>query len=341
MTTFTIQLADGQTQLSAARLVRKVGRRRVAATTRTGQVPLGCRTCQRTARIRSPEQLLGCNPICWRPDRRAATQEDSSKHSWRPLRGAMVTLPDMTHVSTKIRDVVKRIPGTQTLYFKLLGFRLPKSTEDAFRDAITGNKWGVNNDSLSGSGSDLYQTRVVRQRLLTLWSEFDVRTMLDLPCGDFYWIAHVPMDRIQYIGGDILPELIERNVELYQRPNVTFRRINLLQDRLPKVDLVLCRDCLVHFSYRDALTALGNICDSGSTYLLTTTFTDRRRNHNIATGQFRPLNLEARPFSLPVPIVTINEGCTEYNGVHRDKSLGLWRVSDIRAHLERRRRWST
>jgi hypothetical protein len=165
--------------------------------------------------------------------------------------------------------------------------------------------------------------------------------MLDLPCGDFHWISHVPMDRIQYIGGDILPELVERNTELHQRPNVTFRRINLLQDRLPKVDLVLCRDCLVHFSYHDALAALRNICDSGSTYLLTTTFTDRRRNHDIATGQFRPLNLEARPLSLPVPIETINEECTEYDGAYRDKSLGLWRVSDIRAHLERRRRWST
>ena len=135
------------------------------------------------------------------------------------------------------------------------------------------------------------------QRLPMLWSDFDVGTILDLPCGDFYWMKHVPMDYIRYIGADILSELIQRNNELYGHPNVAFRRMNLLEDRLPKVDLILCRDCLVHFSYRHVETALRNICDSGSTYLLTTTFTERRRNHDIATGEFCLLNLEAQPFS--------------------------------------------
>jgi hypothetical protein len=167
-----------------------------------------------------------------------------------------------------------------------------------------------------------------------LWADLDVGTMLDLPCGDFFWMRHVPMDAIRYIGADILPELIQRNNDLYGRPNVTFRRIDLLQDRLPKVDLILCRDCLVHFSYRDVAAALRNICDSGSTYLLTTTFTERRRNHDIATGQFRPLNLEVQPLSLPAPILSINEGCTEWDGLYRDKSLGLWQVCDIRARLD-------
>jgi hypothetical protein len=245
----------------------------------------------------------------------------------------MVTSPGMTNVSTKLKHAIKRVRGTQTLYFKLAGMRLPRSAEDVFRSAIMENKWGFN-DSVSGGGSDLYQTRAVRERLPTLWSDLDIGTILDLPCGDFHWMKHVPMDDIQYIGGDILAELVQRNNELYGRPNVAFRRLNLLEDRLPKVDLVLCRDCFVHFSYRDVEAALRNICDSGSTYLLTTTFTERRRNHDIVTGQFRPLNLEEQPLSLPAPILMINEGCEERNGSYQDKSLGLWHVSDIRARLE-------
>jgi hypothetical protein len=245
----------------------------------------------------------------------------------------MVTSPGMTNVPSKLKNAIKRVPGAQTLYFRLAGLRLPRSTEDVFRSTITENKWGFN-DSVSGGGSDLNQTRAVRERLPTLWSDFDVGTILDLPCGDFYWMKHVPMDDIRYIGADILSELVHRNNELYGRPNVAFRRMNLLEDRLPKVDLILCRDCLVHFSYRHVETALRNICNSGSTYLLTTTFTERRRNHDIATGQFRPLNLEAQPLSLPPPILKINEGCTEGNGIYQDKSLGLWHVSDIRARLE-------
>jgi hypothetical protein len=241
----------------------------------------------------------------------------------------------MTNVAAKLKNVIKRVPGAQTLYFKLAGMRLPRSTEDIFRSAITENKWGIN-DSVSGGGSDLNQTRAVRERLPSLLSEFDIGTILDLPCGDFYWMKHVPMDDIRYTGADILSELVHRNNELYGRPNVAFRKLNLLEDPLPKVDLILCRDCLVHFSYRNIESALRNICDSGSKYLLTTTFTARRRNHDIATGQFRPLNLAAQPLSLPAPILTINEGCTEGDGNYEDKSLGLWLVSDIRARLEGR-----
>jgi hypothetical protein len=51
-------------------------------------------------------------------------------------------------------------------------------------------------------------------------------------------------------------------------------------------------------------------------------------------GQFRPLNLEAPPMSLPAPMLMINEGCTEGDGKYQDKSLGLWRMLDIRAWLE-------
>ena len=242
----------------------------------------------------------------------------------------------MTNVSNALKDAIKRIPGTQTLYFKLAGLRLPRSTEEAFRHIVTENVWGVN-DSVSGGGSDLYQTRIVRHRLPVLWSDLNVRTMLDVPCGDFFWMQHVPMDRISYIGADILPEIIQRNNELYERPNLKFRTMNLLEDRLPKTDLILCRDCFVHFSYSHVTAALRNICDSGSTYLLTTTFT-QRRNHDIATGQFRTLNLEARPISLPAPILLINEGCTEGDGIYHDKSLGLWHIPDIRAWLEGQRR---
>ena len=246
---------------------------------------------------------------------------------------AMVTSPGMTNVSTKLKTAIKRVPGTQSLYFKLSGLRLPRSVEDVFRTAITENKWGFN-DSVSGGGSDLRQTQAIRERLPTLWSDFDIGAILDLPCGDFYWMQQVPMDDIRYIGADILSELVEQNNQLYGRPNVAFRKLNLLEDALPKVDLILCRDCLVHFSYRHIEAALRNICDSGSIYLLTTTFPARRKNHDIATGQFRPINLQARPLSLPVPILMINEGCTERDGSYQDKSLGLWRVSDVRARLE-------
>lgn len=105
--------------------------------------------------------------------------------------------------------------------------------------------------------------------------------------------------------------------------------MDLIGDKLPKVDLVLCRDCLVHFSFDDVFAALRNIVSSGSTYLLTTTFPEREANDDIRTGSWRPLNLERAPFHMPAPLRILNEGCTENGGIYHDKSLAFWRIAEI------------
>lgn len=99
------------------------------------------------------------------------------------------------------------------------------------------------------------------------------------------------------------------------------------------MDLIFCRDCLVHLSLQDIWRSLHNVCASRSEYLLITTFTERVENHDIVTGRWRTLNLEAAPFVFPRPLRLIKEGCTEDDGVYADKALGLWRVADIRKSL--------
>jgi len=85
-------------------------------------------------------------------------------------------------------------------------------------------------------------------------------------------MKHVDLDGIDYTGADIVADLILGNGQ-YEASKVHFCILNLIDDKLPKIDLVFCRDCLVHLSFRDTFRALHNICDSGSIYLLTTTFT--------------------------------------------------------------------
>src|SRR4051812_37699020 len=62
-----------------------------------------------------------------------------------------------------------------------------------FRKHVTGEL-----DSLSGPGSDLAQTEAVRQALPRLLGELRCRTLLDVPCGDFYWMKRVKID-VEYI----------------------------------------------------------------------------------------------------------------------------------------------
>lgn len=142
-------------------------------------------------------------------------------------------------------------------------------------------------------------------------------------------MQNVDLSGIDYTGADIVSALIEKNKEQYGRDSVRFQKLDLITDPLPSMDLVLCRDCLVHLSYEDIFRALRNVCDSQSKYILTTTFTGRTDNHDIETGQWRTLNLELAPFHLPKPLKIIVEGCTERDGAYADKSLGLWRTECI------------
>ncbi len=202
--------------------------------------------------------------------------------------------------------------------------------QDRFTYIFRSRLWS--SSSVSGPGSESVQTQQLRDQLPDVLDRFGVRTLLDLPCGDFGWLSAVDLDLKRYIGADIVTELVEMNAERFRDdPMREFRVLDLTGDPLPKADLVLCRDCLVHLSFADIERALRNLRRSGSRYLLTTTFTELGTNIDIATGDWRPLNLCREPFGFPEPLAVLVEGCTEENGAYADKSLGLWEIASITA----------
>jgi hypothetical protein len=200
-------------------------------------------------------------------------------------------------------------------------------TEAFERICLQHARWGL--ESVCGPGSTLEQTAEIRRQLPLLLLHLGARVLLDAPCGDFNWMCKINLGVETYIGVDILEDQIRHNRLRYMAPGRSFLVLNLLEDSLPKADVVLCRDCLVHFSLADVMRALKNFVASGSRYLVATTFPDRATNAEICTGQWQFLNLEAPPFSLPAPLQVINENCTEAAGAHSDKSLGVWRLSDL------------
>lgn len=189
------------------------------------------------------------------------------------------------------------------------------------------NHWS-NEESVSGPGSTLQNTISVREGLVQVMMTYKVTTLLDVPCGDFNWMKEVDFSNIKYLGMDIVPELIDRNNSNFRNENRSFQVVDLVTETVPKVDLIFCRDCLVHLSYKDAKSAIANMKQSGSTYLLTTTFTEHS-NREIVTGNWRPINLEQSPFSFPAPILLLSEKFHDSNGLNKDKSLGLWKISDL------------
>lgn len=190
--------------------------------------------------------------------------------------------------------------------------------------------WHSEGSTVSGYGSNLKETKHLRAQLPGLLEEIGVTSVLDAPCGDFFWMNECELPVPTYIGIDIVPELIESNLTRYRRMGRTFEVGDLVVDDLPPVDLILCRDCLVHLRNREVLDAIRNFKESGSSYLLTTTFTNVAANPDLDhPGNWRPINLMRPPFDFPKPLRLLNEGCTELGGKYSDKSLGLWRLSDL------------
>lgn len=205
-------------------------------------------------------------------------------------------------------------------------------SKEIFTDIYKAKAWG--GISVSGPGSDISQTKRLIEMLPSIFEKYTITTMLDAPCGDFHWMKRVDKSKIIYIGGDIVSDIISSN-RRYETDKITFMEFNLITQRIPSVDLLFTRDCLVHFSYQDIFKFLRNLLKSNVTYFLSTSFIDRNVNQDIRTGEWRPLNLLQSPFNFPTPIDIFNEHCTENNNQFSDKCMCLWKVEDIRKCLHK------
>jgi hypothetical protein len=185
-----------------------------------------------------------------------------------------------------------------------------------FRDVYQGGLWG-SNESASGNGSEMEMTTAIRASLPALFHDYEIKSLLDAPCGDFNWMKTVALPT--YIGMDIVPELIASNLNQY--PGIDFRVGDIILDTLPTVDMVLCRDGLNHLSFDDVMKAIQNFRRSAK-YLALTTYPHCTDIWDIEADLppygWRPINLELPPFSLGHPLRTIVEGSEPL------KCLGVW-----------------
>ena len=192
------------------------------------------------------------------------------------------------------------------------------------------NLWGADT-SVSGLGSEDRATAAIRDALPPLLQRLGARSLLDAPCGDAGWIGSMKLG-VGYTGIDIVASLIAANSERAARGELPgrFQVADITRDALPSADLILCRDCLVHLSFANIARAVANFRASGARFLLLTTFPEWDDNSDCEDGDWRALNMAKAPFDWPAPRELINERCEEGGGGWRDKSLGLWRLEDVR-----------
>jgi hypothetical protein len=200
--------------------------------------------------------------------------------------------------------------------------------QEVFEKIYSNNDWN-DAESVSGPGSTLAATRLLRQNLQEVLNTLGISSLVDAPCGDMNWMRHLTHAFKPYIGIDIVPELIAK---LRADPSLKgkhFQLNNIVTDILPQSDAIFCRDCLVHLPFAMIHQAIENWRLAGFKYLMVTTFPNHSENKDCEVGQWRPLNFCAAPYHWPAPRLLISEFPEEMDWEYRDKSIGVWRLEDI------------
>lgn len=202
---------------------------------------------------------------------------------------------------------------------ELVSGRTDLSVKGRFARYYETNYWR-DPESRSGPGSrrDSGQVQDALAALTMMVCEHDVRSMADIPCGDFNWMPLFleAWPSVDYQGFDIVPAAIADNRA--RHPGRRFEVLDITREVPPRVDLIFCKDLLNHLCHDDVRAALGNMRRSGSRFLIAS------NNFGVANVELPPLgrtnsrhlDITAPPFDAPPPIWN-----THY--------LGLWRLADL------------
>jgi len=153
-------------------------------------------------------------------------------------------------------------------------------------------------DIYAGPMATMEASEPFRDWLPGVLADLGITTMLDAPCGCWTWMQHVDLGTVKHQGWDVEPTIVERNQQNHGRDNVQFSQANLLTEvKIPEVDLILCRDFMMHLPDPQIVDLLEKFVASGSKYLLASNFPGSTEEfaHNPESD---PLKGDARTFDL-------------------------------------------
>jgi SAM-dependent methyltransferase len=131
--------------------------------------------------------------------------------------------------------------------------------------------------------------------------DHDIKTVLDIGCGDWQHSCLIDWTGIHYTGVDVVPHVVERNRAAHSAPNVTF----MLADgrTVPlDADLLIIKDVVQHWTTEEIIQFLDRMKRSRLRFALLANCEPslwlQQGNRDCAAGEWRPVDLLAAPFLL-------------------------------------------
>jgi SAM-dependent methyltransferase len=192
---------------------------------------------------------------------------------------------------------------------------LMSTAHKAFQSIYRDHSWG--GASKSGPGSDPELTRRYRYFLGGFLRARNVRRVVDLGCGDWASSRLIDWSGIDYLGLDVVPEIIEQNQRKFARPGIRFAVTDLANEELPPAELAICKEVLQHLPNVAVARILAKlpayqmailVNDSKGTSVGSWRTLWRGRplgetNEDISPGGYRPIKLREAPFNLKARVL--------------------------------------
>jgi SAM-dependent methyltransferase len=123
------------------------------------------------------------------------------------------------------------------------------SCREVFTRIYETNAWGGKPGELySGPGSAEAAAKPYVDAVASFIRERDIRSVVDLGCGDFRVGQAIAPSVASYTGIDIVESVIARNRQRHGGGNVQFLVKDIIEDDLPQADLCLIREVFQHLS---------------------------------------------------------------------------------------------
>ena len=181
-------------------------------------------------------------------------------------------------------------------------------------------------DMQSSPGSYMEFAALLVERLSQILPMLQVKSILDIGCGELLFMKHVALDAIRYMGVDSVEQLTRNNrIAFAHDKNKIFMTLDGVYEPLPKADMLFSRDMITHFSLERIWDFLENMNSSPYEFVCLTHYVNAV-NSESQFGLSRPVNLCAEPFCFPEPLMIIPE--KELN-----KHMAIWRYTDIEPYL--------
>lgn len=201
------------------------------------------------------------------------------------------------------------------------------SIETTMTEIYTRNLWGCPT-TRSGPTATPERSMELAQNLPELFRSLGIQSMIDVGCGDFGWMSTVDLTGIEYLGVDIVTDLVDSLQQNYTKSNIKFQKMNVLEEPPESADLWFCRDFLNLLDFQQTAAFFSKYLESKSLYLaLTTVESNQQNSQDGYPGIQRMLDLFQEPFSAPEPKKVLYDGEQWF----RKRMLAVFSRDDVEA----------